>query len=150
MTEAKAKSHGCGWLAAAGLIAILAAASCFFSGWPFNHVRPPRIGKGWLSDEDWRNPEAGSEKFSTVLSRDFPIGSRSDLLRRSLMDQGFVRSGRHLGYCDASRCEYADTTNELEYQWGGFPCSETLRASWLSDARGRITQLAGHYFGSCM
>jgi hypothetical protein len=135
------------WVIAVGIVvALVVALAFFFTDWPLNHLWAPKISNGWLSDND--SNEGGSRKFSIVLNHEFPIGSNVNTLRSSLVDQGFSRPWPH---CGDSRCEkLVDTSNELEYVWGGGPCSQTVRATWLSSKDGRITALEGLYFTSCM
>ena len=138
-------------LVVTALLLVSAISIVAFTGWPANHFRPPRISQDWLTKEDLNHTEEVSKEFSEILRRDFPLGSSAYALRSNLVEQGFRHSSPHLSdECSAKSCNYADTGDELEYNWGGLPCSQTLRVNWSEDARKRIISVSGRYFASCI
>src|SRR5260370_41846115 len=54
-----------------------------------NDSRPPPIAQGAITKEDWPHFEAASRKLTEVLQSKFPVGSREDILKSILLDQGF-------------------------------------------------------------
>ena len=132
-------------------LVVIAILAVVFSGWPINHLGPPSISQGLLPAGEFGKTGKVSKEFSEVLSRVFPLGSSANVLRYKLRAQGFRRPFPHFSdECSKISCGYADTSDELEYSWGGIPCSQTLRVSWKEDARERIVGIRGLYFPSCM
>ncbi|MGA2293025.1 hypothetical protein [Bradyrhizobium sp.] len=118
------------------LLAILAlvAATLFVFSPAALHSRPPPIAQG----EDWFHFEAASRKLTEVLQSKFPVGSRDDILKSILLDQGF-------------RPEQKDKRKRtLVYEWGGLGCVESISVVWSSDELGALTHVEGSYHGACL
>jgi hypothetical protein len=122
---------------------------------------PPLIAASGVVDDgpNWMMPEPTGSRFTSVLRRTFPVGSRAARLREKLADQGFVADTetecRDMTQEDIRRnrpavCSRRTIANALRYDWGGPVCNRTLRVSWSAGQDGRLTAIRGSYDGVCL
>lgn len=126
---------------------------------------PPPIAQGVITKEDWPHFEAASRKWTKVLQSKFPVGSREDILKSILLDQGFrpiepppsncIPPGQQVPLRVAfQRCLTPEQEEKrkrtLEYKWGGGVCTESVSVIWSSDELGALTHVQGGYHGACL
>lgn len=130
-----------------------------------NDPGPPPIAQGVITQEDWPNFEAASAKLTRVLQSKFPIGSKDDVLRSTLMEQQFRPMEPPPPDCippdqqaPAGVVFYLCLTPEQEekrkrtlvYKWGGGVCVSTISVVWSSDETNALTHVEGSYYGTCL
>ena len=130
-----------------------------------NDSRPPPIAQGVITKEDWPHFEAASRKMTEVLQSKFPVGSRVDILKSILLDQGFRPIKPPPSNCIAPaqqvpvgvvfrRCLTPEQEEKrkrtLVYEWGGGVCIESISVIWSSDELGALTHVEGGYYGACL
>jgi hypothetical protein len=131
---------------------------------------PPQMVAGQIADDDWRDRNEVSQKFTALLQQKFPVGTGEFLLKSWLFAQGFARpteSGRAdcqppvqvepIGMVRVT-CSYP--INVLEYHWTvGLICGSTLSVKWSTDdpakvpgmpERPKIARIAGGYYSACL
>lgn len=128
------------------------------TGW-LNHIYPPALASGVITDEDWLEWEPAGRKLTTVLQKRFPTGTPVSTMRDALIAEGF-KAPPHEQSCETTvdvnrnsttRCRYpADINRRLEYIWGIFPCSQSVAVTWREDRQRRIATLAAYYGGGCL
>ncbi len=84
---------------------------------------------------DWRLWSTGDPKWTALLRRRFPMGSSADDLEKVLRDQDF---------------KIDEDAKSADYDWSWFPCDETLKVEWKTDASGHITWIIGRYRSTCL
>ena len=130
-----------------------------------NDPRPPPIAQGAITKEDWPHFEAASRKLTEVLQSKFPVGSREDILKSILLDQGFrpivpppsncippgqqVPVGVVFHQCLTPEQE-EKRKRTLVYKWGGGVCIDSISVIWSSDELGALTYVEGGYYGACL
>jgi hypothetical protein len=141
-------------------IGILAS---FFSGWPANHIDPPAIADDLISEKDWNDaPDAGL-KLTHMLTKRFPKGTDVNKMRDALLNEGFGPPPRGKvcdSFVDTSKppprkevtnCHYPpNIDSELDYIWGGVPCSQFIEVVWTSDQFNRVSSVTGRYGNMCL
>jgi len=125
---------------------------------------PPQIAEGLVADDDWRDRSSVSLKFTARLQQTFPVGTIESVLTSQLAGEGFKSlSEPALSKVDcqpriqiepigtiSETCTYTYPGKVLLYYWGGPICSRSLSVSWSTDAGGKITRIAGQYYGTCL
>jgi hypothetical protein len=126
---------------------------------------PPPIAQGVITKEDWPHFEAASRKLTEVLQSKFPVGSREDILKSILLDQGFrpivpppsncIPPGQQVPVGVVfHQCLTPDQEEKrkrtLVYKWGGGVCIDSISVIWSSDELGALTYVEGGYYGACL
>ncbi len=130
-----------------------------------NDSRPPPIAQGAITKEDWPHFEAASRKLTEILQSKFPVGSREDILKSILLDQGFrpiepppsncIPPGQQVPvgvvfYQCLNPEQEEKRKRTLAYKWGGGVCIESISVVWSSDELGALTHVEGGYYGACL
>jgi hypothetical protein len=131
----------------------------------FINAGPPPIAQGVITKMDWPHFEAASKKMTEVLQSKFPVGSKEDILRSSLLGQGFrsmeplptncippgqaAPVGVVFYRCLTPQAE-EQRKKTLVYEWGNGICREKLFVIWSSDQLGVLTDVRSHYDGACL
>src|ERR1700687_1664071 len=55
----------------------------------FANSSPPPVAEGQITGNDWLRWDDGSRKFTAVLTRRFPSGTKEAALKSTLLAQGF-------------------------------------------------------------
>ena len=125
----------------------------------------PPIAQGVITKEDWPHFEAASRKLTEVLQSKFPVGSREDILKSILLDQGFrpivpppsncIPPGQQVPVGVVfHQCLTPDQEEKrkrtLVYKWGGGVCIDSISVIWSSDELGALTYVEGGYYGACL
>jgi hypothetical protein len=120
---------------------------------------PPAVANGQITTEDWGHWDAASRKLTAVLERKFPTGTNETGLKSTLLGQGFkpppspppdcLPRGQPAPVGRAYTPCY-ETSNILQYDWGHFPCRETITVWWTTGDNGEVTYINGSYHGACL
>jgi len=130
-----------------------------------NDSRPPPIAQGVITELDSPRFETASKKLTEALQSKFPIGSREEILKSSLLGQGFrsvepppsncIPPGQHVPigvifYQCLTPAQEEQRKRTLVYKWGGGICTEFVYVTWSSDELGTLTHVGGRYYGACL
>jgi hypothetical protein len=119
---------------------------------------PPPVADGVITAADWLHWEAAGRKLTSVLEKEFPVGTPEAALRSVLLGQGFKPANFSAADCvvrgqpvvGRAVCPDHDSGTSLEYGWGNGICGETITIWWTTDAGGKITRVGGSYHGVCL
>jgi hypothetical protein len=126
---------------------------------------PPPLAKGVITGEDWPHFAAASKKLTVFLQTKFPVGSSEDVLKSTLLDQGFrppdpvpsnciPRGQQQLIGAVFYQCPTPEQNEQskrtLVYKWGGGVCMQSISVEWSSDEHGALTRVEGGYYGACL
>ena len=125
---------------------------------------PPPIVAGLISDDDLRDQDRASRKFTALLQQKLPVGTDESTLKLQLAREGFKPlSESYLNKTECQppiqiepfgtisvTCTYTYPEKILQYRWGGPICSSSLFAMWSTDDGGKITRIEGQYYGACL
>jgi hypothetical protein len=124
-----------------------------------DHICPPALASGVITDRDWLHWDEGSRKLTALLQKRFPEGTTVSAMQDALKAEGF-RPAVHEPNCattvqvdgrSSTKCSYpADIDRRLEYFWGGIPCSQSITMIWREDRQHRIAKLSASYGGGCL
>ena len=130
-----------------------------------NNSKPPPIAQGVITELDPPRFETASKKLTEALQSKFPIGSREEIFKSSLLGQGFrsvepppsncIPPGQHapVGVV-VYRCLTPEQEEQrkrtLVYRWSGGICSDSIYVTWSSDELGALTHVVGRYHGVCL
>ncbi|HXC55053.1 MAG TPA: hypothetical protein VNU97_07145 [Rhizomicrobium sp.] len=128
------------------------------------HFFPPPMADG-IKCDNWRNCSQANAAFTEVLRRRFPLGTPENVLRSTLLAQGFrtlpvsitaclprgqeAPIGKLVIECPAWDFNW-NPRDYLAYGWGGPPCGTDLSVKWSADKSGKITHLEGYYDYTCL
>lgn len=121
---------------------------------------PPGFLRGQLTEADFRDRTAGSNKVTTAIRERFPVGTSATSLQNYLRRQGFrpmppppadcVPRG-HSVPIGVIFVECYDATNTRIYSWSvGLFCGDQVSVRWRTDTSGNITHIEGGYWGACL
>jgi len=115
------------------------------------HIEPPMIAHGWFDSISPDNKKAINAKFSKILKAKFPTRTPASALISELKAEGFVHPQPHMSEVCAipSICGAADIDHELEYNWRGLACGETLRVVW-NERNNKLLEIHDYYFMRCI
>ena len=105
-----------------------------------------------------------SRQLTARLQQEFPLGTKEERLRSTLLAQGFrpppappencvqpVENGKaRPPEKGMSICPPQDPARSLQYRWSFLVCSSTITVRWSTDDRDTVTLLDGHYHSVCV
>jgi hypothetical protein len=107
--------------------------------------------------------DAGPDRgdFNAFLKKKFPAGIDAEALKATLLSQGFKRPRPPPVACWPRGkpapvgqvifpCPVHDPNKTLEYEWGRFPCGDTLVVWWSSGDRDELTDVGGYHSHGCL
>jgi hypothetical protein len=125
--------------------------------------RPPAIARAEMTDQDWTRTDAG-RKFTAVLARKFPEGTKENALISGLVAQGFRFPEPPPDNCippgqppPIGVVYYGCLTEEQEkvrqrtlvYEWGLIVCVDRVSVRWSADDHGGITNVEATHRQIC-
>jgi hypothetical protein len=132
----------------------------------------PAVAEGKIYNDDWgkSHEQSVSDRFNSILTRKFPIGSSEDALVQTLVQEGFQYARPAQPGCIPEDkawkmpigqvfvpCPHWDPKHHLRYSWAPHElpptfwafCSQTIGVTW--DAKdGKLTQITGYFGGDCV
>lgn len=129
---------------------------------PVANAKPPAMFADEV-DGAQGSPQEISRRLTARLQHDFPLGTKEETLRSTLLAQGFrplpppplncVQPVEHGKARPAEPglkiCPPQDQRKSLQYQWRVQACSSTITVRWSIDASDTVTLLDGHYHAVC-
>jgi hypothetical protein len=116
------------------------------------NTQPPAIADGHINTED---------EWTDVLRQKFPAGTSEAVLQATLLRQGFKPPTPPPVQCWPRGqpapvgqvifpCPVHDPAKTLEYQWGNFPCGDTVTVWWTIGDNGKVAQIGGYHSHGCL
>jgi hypothetical protein len=105
--------------------------------------------------------QIGDSDLSSYLEQKFPAGTAEDVVRMTLLNQGFKSPDPPPVDClpqgevaPVGRvifpCPLHDPSKTLEYRWGRFPCGDTIIVWWSTGDSGGGTRVGGGHGHACL
>ncbi len=115
-----------------------------------SNTQPPPI----FADSHWGD-------VTDFLKKKFLLGTDAEVVKATLLSQGFTPPRPPPVACWPKgkpapvgqvifRCPVHDPNKTLEYQWGRFPCGDTIVVWWSAGDRGELTDIGGYHDHGCL